>query len=218
MIRCSYLGERVSEQEKKRGGGAKVSRSETVSVRFDPRLRWLAEIAARVQRRSVSSYIEAAVEQNLQEVLLDKEPRVSVADSAKLLWRLSEASRLARLSRLYPHLLTHEEEKLVRAALQAHQALGITSRDEEDQADDFRPYWEFIKTAVADEMPIKEILAGVVKLQMQIEGTGPVTAERIDKRIEALHSDIKKLEAMKEELKNSEPESQAPPAVKSRKQ
>lgn len=190
----------MSEQEKRKGGGAKISRSETVSVRFDPRLRWLAEIAARIQRRSVSSYIEAAVEQNLHDVLLEKEPRVSVADNAKLLWKMSEAARLARLSRLYPHLLTHEEEKWVRAALQAHKALGITSRDEDDQVDYLQPYWEFIKKAASDDEPLQAILAGVLKIKTEIDGSGPVTVERIDKRIDALRADIAKLEEIKKEL------------------
>ena len=42
----------------RKGGGGKLSRSETVTVRLDPRLRYLAELAARLHRRTLSSYVE----------------------------------------------------------------------------------------------------------------------------------------------------------------
>ena len=43
-------------ESKRKGGGGKLARSETVTVRLDPKLRYLAELAARIQRRSVSSF------------------------------------------------------------------------------------------------------------------------------------------------------------------
>jgi hypothetical protein len=39
--------------ESKRKGGGKLSRSETVTVRLDPKLRYLAELAALKQRRTL---------------------------------------------------------------------------------------------------------------------------------------------------------------------
>jgi hypothetical protein len=45
----------------RKGGGGKLSRSETVTVRLDPKLRYLAELAARLHRRTLSSYIEWAI-------------------------------------------------------------------------------------------------------------------------------------------------------------
>jgi hypothetical protein len=103
----------------KRKGGSKLARSETVTVRLDPKLRYLAELAARKQRRSLSSYIEWAVEDSLARVPLreDMNNRASVGDESSYLWDVDEADRFARLALRYPDLLTHEEQvrwKLIR--------------------------------------------------------------------------------------------------------
>ena len=45
----------MTEQEMRKAGGGKLSRSETVTVRLDPKLRYLAELAARIHRRTLSS-------------------------------------------------------------------------------------------------------------------------------------------------------------------
>ena len=98
---------------------------ETVTVRLDPRLRYLAELAARKQRRTLSSYIEWAVEESLLHVFLreegggpdDFERAISVAAMADGLWDVDDADRLAKLALQFHELLTHEEQvlwKLVR--------------------------------------------------------------------------------------------------------
>ena len=46
------------------------TRSVTVTFRLDPRTRYLAEIAARKQRRSLSSFIEWAIHETLGKVTL----------------------------------------------------------------------------------------------------------------------------------------------------
>lgn len=95
----------------------KSTRSETVSVRLDPKLRYLIEIAARVQRRTVSSYIDWAVERSLSAnvVLGDPADQVSMAtlaDVADRLWDVDEADRFAKLALLAPHLLDYDEQRL----------------------------------------------------------------------------------------------------------
>lgn len=106
----------MTDEPKRRGGGAKPSRTETVTVRLDPKLRYLAEIAARKQRRTLSSYVEWAVEKSLDVVKLYeagdfKESDVSVAEQAEALWDVDEAERFVKLSIRYPELLTHEEQE-----------------------------------------------------------------------------------------------------------
>ncbi|MGD0105291.1 MAG: hypothetical protein ABSC06_14785 [Rhodopila sp.] len=101
------------------GAGKK---SEVVTVRLDPKLKYLAELAARKHRRPLSSYIEWAVEQSLSRVFLEDRSdgeTVSVADAERMqhLWDLDEPDRVVRLALSYPDLLTHEEQmvwKLVR--------------------------------------------------------------------------------------------------------
>ena len=93
-----------------KSGGGKLSRSETVTVRLDPRLRYLAEIAARSQRRTLSSFIEWAVEQALNTQVLNVDRGRTVADEAESLWDTNALDRFAKLARRHPHLLTHEEQ------------------------------------------------------------------------------------------------------------
>jgi len=103
-------------ESKRKGGGGKLSRSETVTVRLDPKLRYLAELAALKQRRTVSSFIEWAIEDSLGRVYLQEggygnDPGTSVADAAAKLWDVDDADRFAKLALSYPDLLSHEEQK-----------------------------------------------------------------------------------------------------------
>jgi len=110
----------MTEQEMRKGGGGKLSRSETVTVRLDPKLRYLAELAARLHRRTLSSYVEWAIEASLDNNVLkpDFDGRgASIKDDAEYLWDVDEADRFAKLALRYPHLLSHEEQvrwKLIR--------------------------------------------------------------------------------------------------------
>lgn len=106
----------MAEQEKRKGGG-KLTRSETVTVRLDPKLRYLADLAARKQRRTLSSYIEWAIEDSLDRTHLHSSGSSSLADESAALWDVDEADRFAKLALRHPDLLTHEEQvrwKLIR--------------------------------------------------------------------------------------------------------
>jgi predicted transcriptional regulator len=95
-------------------------RSETVSVRLDPKLRYLAEIAARKQRRTLSSFIEWAIEDSLNRVSLwegANGAKRSVNDAANQLWDVDDADRFTKLAFNFPDLMTHQEQvmwKLIR--------------------------------------------------------------------------------------------------------
>ncbi len=102
---------------KKRGGG-KLKRSETVTVRLDPKLRYAGELAARQQRRTLSSYIEWAVEQAVRGTTAfaesgSKEPE-SVYALMQRIWDVHEADRLRKLAEHGPSLLNYEEERLLK--------------------------------------------------------------------------------------------------------
>jgi hypothetical protein len=99
---------------KRRGGGGKLSRSETVTVRLDPKLRYLAELAARKQRRTLSSFIEWAIEESLKSIKLNEndERDRSIALEGADLWDVDEPDRFARLAYFHPHMLTHDEQVL----------------------------------------------------------------------------------------------------------
>lgn len=109
----------MTEQERRKGGGSKLSRSETVTVRLDPKLRYLAELAARKQRRTLSSYIEWAIEESLRHAPLELQGdyEVTISSMAGTLWDVDDADRFVKLAVRYPELLTHDEQilwKLIR--------------------------------------------------------------------------------------------------------
>ena len=109
----------MTEQEMRKGGGGKLSRSETVTVRLDPKLRYLAELAARLHRRTLSSYIEWSIKEALDSETLrhTEDGRDTIGTEAEYLWDVDEADRFAKLALRYPNLLTHEEQvrwKLIR--------------------------------------------------------------------------------------------------------
>jgi hypothetical protein len=100
-------------QERKAGRG-KI-RSETVTVRLDQKLRYLAGLGARKQRRTLSSYIEWAIEVSLGQVIVEEgegwnnTAPTTLADVSLKLWDVEEADRFAKLALRYPDLLTHHE-------------------------------------------------------------------------------------------------------------
>lgn len=106
----------------KRGGGGKLSRSETVTVRLDPRLNYLCELASRAQRRTKSSFVEWAIETALNAVQVPgtaqsrNDPDCSVDDLAFLLYDVDEADRLSNLAFHAPVLMTHEERVIWKLA------------------------------------------------------------------------------------------------------
>lgn len=123
----------------RRGRGGKLVRSEVVQVRLDPKLRFAAELAAAKERRTLSSFIEWAVERTVREVVVHYEPNegqhlaeMMVANntwaeavrerlsrprehSAELVannvWDVDEADRFINLANHYPGLLTHDEQR-----------------------------------------------------------------------------------------------------------
>lgn len=114
----------MTEQGKRKGGGGKLSRSETVTVRFDPKLQYLASLAARKHSRTLSSYIEWQIKvaldgENVRPVNTPAHAAApeTIGSEAEYLWDVDEADRFAKLALRYPHLLTHEEQvrwKLIR--------------------------------------------------------------------------------------------------------
>ncbi len=102
----------MTEESKKARGGSKLARSEITTVRLDPKLRYLAELAARKQRRTLSSFVEWAIEDSLARFSIKEwgEGAITLISQAEQLWDVDEADRLARLALNFPELLTHDEQ------------------------------------------------------------------------------------------------------------
>lgn len=105
----------MTASEGHRRGGGKLSRSETVTVRLDPKLRYLAELAARKQRRTLSSFIEWAIEQSLKDVYIQttcKDEGSNLHEVSDSLWDVSPAERLVKLARKCPEFLNYKEQRI----------------------------------------------------------------------------------------------------------
>lgn len=105
----------MAKQESRKSGGAKTSRSETVTVRLDPQVRYLAELAARSQRRTLSSFTEWAVEEGLKNTVVFPNREVgnkTVSDLRGQLWDPIESERFLKLATTLPSFLTHNEQLL----------------------------------------------------------------------------------------------------------
>lgn len=109
----------ILASERTAKGGGKLSRSETVTVRLDPKLRYLAELAARLHRRTLSSYVEWAIKASLDTEVVRPTNTPSnvgtdhtIGNEAEYLWDVDDADRFAKLALRYSHLLTHDEQVL----------------------------------------------------------------------------------------------------------
>lgn len=151
----------------RKGGGAKTSRSETVTVRLDPEVRYLAELAARSQRRTVSSYIEWAIEQSFGgavELTNLKGEKVSVDQARGALWDVDEPDRFVRLAKWYPSLLTHDEQRLWKLVLEVwalhapEKARNIEVLFENQEIELLREHWQLFKDAADGQMPASAVV------------------------------------------------------------
>lgn len=124
----------------------KQPRKEVVSFRLEPKIKYLVDIAARVQRRSPTNYIEYVLEESLKNVEIEKGK--SIYDAAQDLWATDEPLRLVKLIINHPNLLTFEEEKI-------SEVLRNYKFDSNNKSDEFSGYdintiiedWEIIKDA-----------------------------------------------------------------------
>ena len=156
-----------------KGGGGKLNRTETVTVRLDPKLNYLCELAARAQRRTKSSFIEWSIAHALgavplPEVTDSNSDPVMVRDWALSLWQVDEADRVLILAIKAPALLTHEEQLIWKTARECGyfwlgRYSGPSNRwtwtlDEDSlRFDEVRNHWETLKAVAFGEAPADQL-------------------------------------------------------------
>jgi hypothetical protein len=135
-------------------GGGKLARTETVTVRLDPKLRYLAELAGRLHRRTLSSYIEWAIAASLSSNALTADLHgPSIKDESESLWDVDEADRFAKLALRYPSLLTHDEQVLWKFIKESFRLWGDgtpfhTAGEGELNFGRLRRNWDFIRQSI----------------------------------------------------------------------
>ena len=83
----------------------KKGKTENLTVRFEPKLRYLAMLAARQQRRSLSALIEWAVQEHLKTVEIDGKSLLDLN-----LWDVDEEDRTTLLVKNARCLINYDEE------------------------------------------------------------------------------------------------------------
>ncbi len=88
----------------------RTTKTESLTLRVSPRTRYLMDVMGRIQRRSLTAVIEAAVESYATE-----------AESSLVAhtWSTDEGERLLNLYSKAPHLCSFDEEIDAKAALAA---------------------------------------------------------------------------------------------------
>lgn len=97
----------------KRASRGTHTRTDSVTVRISPRLKYGLELLARKQHRSVSAVVEAALTQALATERASAGSETSLADVVDSTWSALEAQRVLRLATDFPNLLSFEEEQTV---------------------------------------------------------------------------------------------------------
>jgi hypothetical protein len=94
----------------------RFTRTSTISVRLEPRVRYLLELAAREQQRTLSNFIEWAIYRALTPAAMEEEINATVYRKLPLwyegLWDVDDADRFYLLALHRPGLLTDDEQRL----------------------------------------------------------------------------------------------------------
>lgn len=140
-------------------GGSKLNRCAPISVRFDPKIKHAADMAARYQRRTLSSYIEWAVE-----FALTNSDTKNLSGQTIDLWEVAEktfdvddSEKLIRIALYAPNLLNYDEKQIWKVIethpyfWRTHEAYidrisGYTNKDLD--LDKIREQWENILKVV----------------------------------------------------------------------
>lgn len=182
--------------ERKKGGKG-LARTEQVAIRFDPRTKYFLELCARVQRRTVTNFVEWAVEEAFKKVALAKEADqglfVPLAEEAWALWSPRESERVMRLAFLYPHLLTYEEQQCVEVAKLILRLRGMNPDSvAEKELNEVEHFWSQIKAGVAENKDSQALASDIAQ--------SPPTLAGINRAIEKHKKDLAWLEQKKAEL------------------
>lgn len=158
--------------QKKKSTGSGRTRSQVVTVRFDPQLKYAAELAARKQRRTLSSYIEWAIEENVKYMTaiegdLNTAKR-SISEIAWLTWDVDEPDRIINLAMYLPELLSFEEQQVWKVVSECDYFWngGISIRDKRHlyenprtmfNYDNLREKWNEVLDVIAGKLNVKEL-------------------------------------------------------------
>lgn len=105
-----------------------AQRTDMVGVRFEPKIRYLTEIAARSSGDTVSGFVEKSVKKALALEKIGPHEE-TVSDYAEFLWDVDEADRFMKLALHFEGLLTHKEQVMWKVVKERCWRFGGDKRD-----------------------------------------------------------------------------------------
>jgi hypothetical protein len=121
----------------------KLVRSKAIGIRLNPKIHYLAELAARDNKLKLSSFIEQAVTRALYPAAVQgDEPNVSEPSKPKHLWMehlwdVDEADRFFLLAAARPDLMTIEQQTLWKLLSEK-----LTRKNGKFNRQQFRELWD----------------------------------------------------------------------------
>jgi len=85
-------------------------KTDALTLRLDPKHKYLIELTSRLDRKSITGVIETAVQRLAQDRELEfSQRKMTLTAAVEFLWSPDEAERVTNLAQHAPFLLTHEE-------------------------------------------------------------------------------------------------------------
>ena len=86
-------------------------RTESMTIRIDPRTKYLAQLAALQHRLTLSSLVDSALIETVKATMITEDgKRSSLLDAADDLWADHEADRTVMLAERFPFFLSAQQE------------------------------------------------------------------------------------------------------------
>ncbi|WP_313692270.1 hypothetical protein [Achromobacter mucicolens] len=180
--------------ERKKGGKG-LARTEQVAIRFDPRTRYLLELCARVQRRTVTNFVEWAVEEAFKvvEVAQQNSEEMPVSEIAWMLWDGRECVRLFLLDDYVPSLIAYDESQWLQTAKALLAEVGLKRGSGDEREYEFLDSnWDSIKRCIREGMTPQEAAKHIAR--------GSVSLENVSAQISRCREDLERLEALEAAL------------------
>lgn len=150
-------------------------KTEVLSLRVDPRVKYGLELLARLQRRSTTGVVEWAIQKAFEAELFMDGPtydqQENLADALPYLWHINEVERLVALGTSNSLLLTFEESARWKVL---HDTNLFWSSSARDDFQAFRwglllPMWDRIEPLV-QERAVAKIVRGLNEDDLAMEG------------------------------------------------
>jgi hypothetical protein len=115
-------------------------KTETLTLRLDPKVKLMIELISRIRRQSITGVVEAAIEEIAFDLdapfVSGGEPHpMSLSSAVSEIWSTDESERFVFLCHYLPSLITYEEQRLWET-IRASKFFMIPGTD------DMAQYWE----------------------------------------------------------------------------